>query len=45
LRPGFALIADEHLAQADKERVVKRVESWLHALIELRLKPLLDATR
>ena len=45
LRPGFALIADEHLAQADKDRVVKRVETWLHGLVELRLKPLIDLSK
>ncbi len=45
LRPSFALIADEHLAQTDKDRVVKRVETWLHGLIELRLKPLIDLSK
>ncbi|WP_088346572.1 MULTISPECIES: helicase-related protein [Rhodomicrobium] len=45
LKPVFGLIADEHLTPQDKERVVKRVETWLAALIELRLKPLLDLSR
>ncbi len=45
LRPSFALIADEHLAPPDKDRVVKRVEAWLHGLVELRLKPLLDLSK
>ncbi len=45
LRPAFALMADEHLAQADKEAVVKRVEAWIAALIEMRLKPLVDLSK
>jgi ATP-dependent RNA helicase SUPV3L1/SUV3 len=45
LRPSFALTADEHLAAVDRERIVKRVEAWLGAMIETRLKPLLDLSR
>jgi ATP-dependent RNA helicase SUPV3L1/SUV3 len=45
LRPGFSLIADEHLAAPDRERIVKRVETWLAGLIEFRLKPLVELSR
>jgi ATP-dependent RNA helicase SUPV3L1/SUV3 len=45
LRPSFALIADEHLAAPDRERIVKRVEAWLAGLIEFRLKPLVELSR
>ena len=45
LRPGFTLIADEHLPTPDKERIVKRVETWLANIIELRLKPLVDLSK
>jgi ATP-dependent RNA helicase SUPV3L1/SUV3 len=45
LRPTFALTADEHLSQPDRERILRRVQSWLNALIETRLKPLIDLSR
>jgi ATP-dependent RNA helicase SUPV3L1/SUV3 len=45
LRPGFTLIADEHLHAADKERIVKRIDEWLARLIETRLKPLADLSK
>jgi ATP-dependent RNA helicase SUPV3L1/SUV3 len=45
LKPTFSLTADEHLSQPDKERILKRVQGWLNALIENRLKPLIDLSR
>ncbi len=45
LRPAFALTADEHLAAADRDRIVRRVEAWLAGLIETRLKPLVDLSQ
>jgi ATP-dependent RNA helicase SUPV3L1/SUV3 len=45
LRPSFALMADEHLALPDKERIAKRVEGWLSGLIETRLKPLVELSK
>jgi ATP-dependent RNA helicase SUPV3L1/SUV3 len=45
LSPGFVVFTDEHLASPDKERVVKRLEAWLHQHIETRLKALLDVSR
>lgn len=45
LRPTFTLTADEHLSQPDRDRILKRVQGWLNALIEVRLKPLIDLSR
>ncbi len=45
LKPVFALTADEHLSQPDRERILRRVQGWLNALIETRLKPLIDLSR
>jgi ATP-dependent RNA helicase SUPV3L1/SUV3 len=45
LKPSFILFTDEHLAGPDKERVGKRIESWLTQHVETRIKPLLDASR
>jgi ATP-dependent RNA helicase SUPV3L1/SUV3 len=45
LRPNFVLMADEHLATPDRDRIVKRVESWLSAVIDARLKPLVDLSK
>jgi ATP-dependent RNA helicase SUPV3L1/SUV3 len=36
LKPRLALLADEHLAATDRERVLRRLETWLDA--ELRTK-------
>ena len=40
LKPRLQLFADEHLSPPDRERVVKRLEAWLAAHLEARLKPL-----
>jgi ATP-dependent RNA helicase SUPV3L1/SUV3 len=45
LRPGFSLVADEHLPAPDKDRIVKRVEAWLCNVIETRIKPLCDLSK
>ena len=45
LRPNFALMADEHLSAADRERIVKRVDDWLAAHIEARIKPLVELSK
>jgi ATP-dependent RNA helicase SUPV3L1/SUV3 len=45
LRPIFALTADEHLSQPDRDRILKRVQGWLNTIIENRLKPLIDLSR
>jgi ATP-dependent RNA helicase SUPV3L1/SUV3 len=41
LKPRIQLLADEHLAAADRERVVKRLEARLKSEFEARLKPLI----
>jgi ATP-dependent RNA helicase SUPV3L1/SUV3 len=39
------LTADEHLSPPDRERIVRRVQAWLNAHIETRLKPLIELAR
>jgi len=41
LKPRFQIFADEHLSPPDKERVVTRLEAWLAAHLQARLKPLI----
>lgn len=45
LKPIFVLIADEHLAALDKEKITRRIEAWLTNYVESRLKPLADLSR
>lgn len=42
LAPTPHLFSDEHLAPGDKERIVKRLEGWLAALVGDVLKPLVE---
>lgn len=42
LAPTPHLFSDEHLAPGDKERIVKRLETWIGSLIGEVLKPLVD---
>jgi len=42
LRPAIAVIADEHLAGPDKDKVHERLNAWLSELLAERLKPLVD---
>ncbi len=41
LRPRIQVLADEHLSPPDREQVTKRLERWLAALLDARLKPLI----
>lgn len=41
LKPRIQLLADEHLAAADRERLVKRLEARLKTELEAKLKPLI----
>ncbi len=41
LKPRFEVSADEHLSPPDKERVMARLDAWLAAHLEARLKPLM----
>jgi ATP-dependent RNA helicase SUPV3L1/SUV3 len=40
LKPRIQLLADEHLSASDRERVLKRLEAWLDAELQAKLKPL-----
>ena len=42
LAPTPHLFSDEHLATNDKERILKRLETWLGALVGEVLKPLVE---
>jgi ATP-dependent RNA helicase SUPV3L1/SUV3 len=41
LKPRLKLYADEHLAGPERERVQKRLEAWLAAELDAKLKPLI----
>ena len=41
LKPRLRLYADEHLAGAEREQVQKRLEAWLAAELDTKLKPLI----
>jgi ATP-dependent RNA helicase SUPV3L1/SUV3 len=41
LKPRLQLLADEHLAPADRERVTKRLDAWLAAELNRKLEPLI----
>ena len=42
LLPSIALLTDEHIAEADKEKVLQRLQTWIKDLIADRLKPLVE---
>jgi ATP-dependent RNA helicase SUPV3L1/SUV3 len=42
LQPGLSLIADEHLNEADREKVTARLKTWVKDLISEKLKPLVE---
>jgi ATP-dependent RNA helicase SUPV3L1/SUV3 len=41
LKPRLQLLADEHLAPSDRERIVKRLEGWLETELGSKLQPLI----
>lgn len=42
LAPLVQLLADEHLAEADKEKVTARLQTWIKDLVADKLKPLAE---
>lgn len=42
LLPSVILIADEHLNEADREKVVERLKTWIKDIVAERLKPLVE---
>ena len=42
LAPSVHLLADEHLAESDKERVTARLQTWIKDLVADKLKPLME---
>ncbi len=45
LKPSVTVVCDEHLAAPDKEKVQTKLNEWLAATIEERLKPLMELGR
>ncbi len=42
LQPSLSLLTDEHIAEADKEKVLQRLQTWIKELIADKLKPLVE---
>ncbi len=42
LLPTVSLLTDEHIAEADKEKVLQRLQTWIKELIADKLKPLVE---
>ena len=42
LQPTMTLLADEHLGEADRDKVTARLQTWLKDLIADKLKPLAE---
>ncbi|MDJ0513443.1 MAG: helicase-related protein [Methyloceanibacter sp.] len=42
LKPRIEVFADENLSAPDKERVAARLDAWLSAYLDAKLKPLMD---
>ena len=42
LAPAVQLLADEHLAEADKEKVTARLQTWIKDVVGEKLKPLVE---
>ena len=40
--PSVVLLTDEHIAEADKEKVLLRLQTWIKELIADKLKPLVE---
>lgn len=42
LKPQVVLLADEHLGQADRDKVQERLNGWIAEIVAERLKPLVE---
>jgi ATP-dependent RNA helicase SUPV3L1/SUV3 len=45
LQPGFSLLADETMSEADREKIHARLKTWLDETIAEKLKPLVDMSK
>ncbi len=45
LQPGLTLLADETLSEADREKIVTRLKTWVSDHIADKLKPLVDLSK
>jgi ATP-dependent RNA helicase SUPV3L1/SUV3 len=45
LKPQVVLLADEHLAAPDRDKVQARLESWIGEIVAERLKPLAEVAK
>jgi ATP-dependent RNA helicase SUPV3L1/SUV3 len=45
LKPNVILIADEHMAATDKEKVQARLDAWIGEIVGERLKPLVELSK
>ncbi|ODR96324.1 hypothetical protein AUC70_15685 [Methyloceanibacter stevinii] len=45
LKPRIEVFADENLSAPDRERVAARLDAWLTAHLDAKLKPLMDLSR
>jgi len=45
LQAGVSLVADEHMSEADREKVLARLKTWLDDTIGDKLKPLVDMSK
>ncbi len=45
LKPTVTLLVDEHLSQADKEKVQDRLDKWIGEIVSERLKPLVELAK
>ncbi len=45
LKPRIEVFADENLSAPDRERVAARLDTWLAAHLDAKLKPLMDLSR
>ena len=45
LKPELAILADEHLSAADRDRIEGKLSEWLKATIDERLQPLVELSR